>query len=613
MAGNRIKGITIEIGGDTTKLTDSLKGIDKSIKNTQSQLKDVDKLLKLDPKNTDLLRQKQELLAKQIKNTKERLGELKKAQEQMDTNGVDKNSDQYRALQREIIECGNALEDLQKQQNAFNPSVQAFGVKMGELSEKTRGMSTAAAGLGTAMLGMAYKAGTTADDLLTLSRNTGISIEELQKMQYASDLVDVSMDQMTGSLTKMVKQMASGNDAFETLGVSITDADGNMRDATDVWYESLAALSQVENGTLRDQLAMELFGKSAMELSGIVDDGGAALAEYGQQAEDMGLILSEDGVNAAGQFNDALDQLKATATQSFFEAGAALAESLLPMLETLVQKVSEVLIWFSSLDGNTQMLILTILGLVAAISPIAGLISGIVTIGGALAAVTAPMAATFMGIAAAVGVVIAIGTVLYQNWDTIKQKAGELWSKVTEVWGNIKSTVVDAATTAWRTAVDKFEAIRSGISDKIEAAKSAVSNAVEAIKGFFNFSWSLPPIKLPHFSITGEFSLMPPSIPHIGVEWYAKAMDGGMILNSPTIFGMNNGRLLGAGEAGAEVVVGASSLYGMIQKAMGSRSVTAPVNVTVNVNGNIDDSDRFARQLGDRLANIIARDDEVWK
>ena len=115
MAGNRIKGITIEIGGDTTKLTDSLKGIDKSIKNTQSQLTDVDKLLKLDPKNTDLLRQKQELLAKQIKNTKERLGELKKAQEQMDTNGVDKNSDQYRALQREIIECGNALEDLQKQ------------------------------------------------------------------------------------------------------------------------------------------------------------------------------------------------------------------------------------------------------------------------------------------------------------------------------------------------------------------------------------------------------------------------------------------------------------------------------------------------------------------
>ena len=609
----RIKGITIEIDGNTTQLQKSLKDVDKSLRDTQKSLKDVDKLLKLDPSNTELLRQKQDLLAKAIQDTKSRLDKLKEAQKQMDASGVDKNSEQYQALQREIIECEQALQRLQSQQNAFNPSVQAFGVKMGELSEKTKGLSTAALGVGTAMLGMAYKAGTTADDLLTLSRNTGISIEELQKMQYASDLVDVSMDQMTGSLTKMVKQMASGNKAFETLGVSITDADGNMRDATDVWYESLAALSKVENGTLRDQLAMELFGKSAMELSGIVDDGGAALAEYGQQAEDMGLILSEDGVNAAGQFNDALDQLKATATQSFFEAGAALAESLLPMLETLVQKVSEVLIWFSSLDGNTQMLILTIIGLVAAISPIAGLISGIVTIGGALAAVTAPMAATFMGIAAAVGVVIAIGTVLYQNWDTIKQKGAELMNKISEVWNNIKNTVSNAASGAWQAAVDKFNAIRDGISNAINSAKETVRGAIEAIKGFFNFSWSLPHIALPHFSISGKFSLNPPSIPHIGVEWYAKAMNNGMILDSPTIFGMNNGRLLGAGEAGAEVVVGASSLYGMIQKAMGSRSVTAPVNVTVNVNGNIDDSDRFARQLGDRLANIITRNDEVWK
>ena len=609
----RIKGITIEIDGNTTQLQKSLKDVDKSLRDTQKSLKDVDKLLKLDPSNTELLRQKQDLLAKAIQDTKSRLDKLKEAQKQMDASGVDKNSEQYQALQREIIECEQALQRLQSQQNAFNPSVQAFGVKMGELSEKTKGLSTAALGVGTAMLGMAYKAGTTADDLLTLSRNTGISIEELQKMQYASDLVDVSMDQMTGSLTKMVKQMASGNDAFATLGVSITDADGNMRDATDVWYESLAALSKVENGTLRDQLAMELFGKSAMELSGIVDDGGAALAEYGQQAEDMGLILSEDGVNAAGQFNDALDQLKATATQSFFEAGAALAESLLPMLETLVQKVSEVLIWFSSLDGNTQMLILTIIGLVAAISPIAGLISGIVTIGGALAAVTAPMAATFMGIAAAVGVVIAIGTVLYQNWDTIKQKGAELMNKISEVWNNIKNTVSNAASGAWQAAVDKFNAIRDGISNAINSAKETVRGAIEAIKGFFNFSWSLPHIALPHFSISGKFSLNPPSIPHIGVEWYAKAMNNGMILDSPTIFGMNNGRLLGAGEAGAEVVVGASSFYGMIQKAMGSRSVTAPVNVTVNVNGNIDDSDRFARQLGDRLANIITRNDEVWK
>ena len=576
MAG-RIKGITIEIDGNTTQLQKSLKDVDQSLRDTQKSLKDVDKLLKLDPSNTELLRQKQDLLAKAINDTKSRLDKLKEAQRQMDASGIDKNSEQYQALQREIIACEQALEGYQKQVNALNPSIQSFGVKMGELSEKTRGMSTVAAGLGTAMLGMAYNAGTTADDLLTLSRNTGISIEELQKMQYASDLVDVSMDQMTGSLTKMVKQMASGNDAFETLGVSITDADGNMRDATDVWYESLAALSQVENGTLRDQLAMELFGKSAMELSGIVDDGGAALAEYGQQAEDMGLILSEDGVNAAGQFNDALDQLKATATQSFFEAGAALAESLLPMLETLVQKVSEVLIWFSDLDGNTQMLILTIVGLVAAISPIAGLISGIVTIGGALAAVTAPMAATFLGIAAAVGVVIAIGTALYQNWDSIKQAGIDLWNSVVTTWEGIKTT----------------------ISNAIEGAKQVVSDCIEAIKGLFNFQISWPHIPLPHFSVSGSanpLDWLKDGIPKISVDWYAKAQNQPYYFNQPSI--------IGVGDV-PEVVIGADAF----RRMTGNSVTVAPV---VNVYGNVNDYDALARKVSDRINSDIVRKMRVY-
>ena len=102
-------------------------------------------------------------------------------------------------------------------------------------------------------------------------------------------------------------------------------------------------------------------------------------------------------------------------------------------------------------------------------------------------------------------------------------------------------------------------------------------------------------------------------VPKISIEWYAKAMDNGLILNSPTIFGMQNGRLLGAGESGAEVVVGANSLYSMIQSAVGRQSVTAPINLSVTVNGNVDDSDRFARALGDRLANIIERNSEVFR
>lgn len=580
MAGNRIKGITIEIGGDTTKLTDSLKGIDKSLKNTQSQLKDVDKLLKLDPKNTDLLKQKQELLAKQVKTTKERLDELKKAQAQMDASGIDKNSDQYKALQREIIATEQDLKKVQGAAQDFgsvlSQQLKTAGQNMADLSDKTRGLSTAAAGLAAGMLGMAYSAGTTADDLLTMSRNTGISVEELQKMQYASDLVDVSMDQMTGSLSKLTKQMASGNDAFDTLGVSITDENGNMRDAVDVWYDSLAALSQVQNETERDQLAMELFGKSAMEMSGIVDDGGQALKELGQEAEDMGLILSEDAVGAAGEFNDAIDKLKNQTAQAFFEAGAALAESLIPMLEQLAETVTGVIQWFSDLDGNTQMLILTILGLVAAISPIAGLISGICTIGGVLAGITAPMAATFMGIAAAIGVVVAIGTVLYENWDTIKAKGIELWDSIVSTWEGIKQT----------------------ISDAIEGAKQTVSDCIEAIKGLFNFQITWPHIPLPHFSVSGSanpIDWLTQGIPKVSVEWYAKAKNQPYLFNSPTI--------IGVGDV-PEVVVGADYFR---------RMATPSYNISMVINPAQGQSEEaIARAVSRQIQSEIMKKKAVW-
>lgn len=628
MASQRVKGISIEIDGNTTPLQKALDEVDKSLSTTQKSLKDVEKLLKFDPKNTELLAQKQQLLKKAVIDTKERLKELKEAQKQMDENGVDKNSEQYQALQREIIATEQQLKKAEAAQDAFNKemsegaeeatkqkmSLKELGDMAQTVSDKTRALSTGAAAVGTAFLGMAYKAGTTADDLLTLSRNTGFSVEELQKMQYASDIVDVSMDQMTGSLQKLVKQMGSGNKAFETLGVSITDENGNMRDAVDVWYDSLEALSHVENATERDQIAMELFGKSAMDLSGIVDDGGEALKALGQEAEDMGLILGEDAVSNAAKFNDELDKLKNQATQAFFEAGASLSDTLLPLLGDLIDKVSEVIQWFSDLDGDTQLLILTILGLVAAISPVAGLISSVVTVVGGLSAAFTFFLSPAGLVIAIIGALIAAGIAIMQNWDSVKAKLAELgnWFKTT--WTNIYSTVSGVINNIASVVSDKWNNIKQTISNAINGAKDAVSSAINAIKGLFNFHVSWPHIPLPHFSVSGSanpLDWLKNGVPKISIEWYAKAMDNGLILNSPTIFGMQNGRLLGAGEAGAEVVVGANSLYAMIKSAVGSPSVPLTVNVTVN--GNVDDSDRFARALGDRLANIIERNSEVFR
>jgi phage-related minor tail protein len=311
-----------------------------------------------------------------------------------------------------------------------------------------------------------------------------------------------------------------------------------------VWYDSLAALSQIKNETERDALSMELFGKSAMDMAGIVDDGGAALQEYGQEAEDLGLILSQDSVDAANQFNDAMDQLKARTAQAFLEAGASLAETLVPALENLVEVITGVLQWFSDLDGGTQAFILTILGLVAAISPIAGIISTITGLAAALNVAMLPMIATVGGIVVGIGLLVAAGVALYQNWDTVKQKASELWQKITETFNNIKETVMQA---------------------------------VEKIKGAFNFSWSLPPLKLPHFHVSGgepPWGLMGKgSLPKISIDWYKKAYQNAVTFSTPTILATAGG-LKGFGDgAGGETVVGNALLAQLIRENSGASTL----------------------------------------
>jgi phage-related minor tail protein len=589
MAGNRIKGLTIEIGGNTTKLTDSLKDVDKSLKDTQTQLKDVNKLLKLDPKNVDLLKQRHELLGKAVSDTKKRQEELKKALEQLkDAGSTEENRKQQDLLQRELLETTNKLEDLTKEYgNAFTPQLQAVSAASAEVADKTKGISTAAGIAAGGMLAMAANAAASADDLLTLSNNTGFSVEELQKLQYASSFVDVSMDTMTGSISKLTKNMQSGNDAFEKLGISVTRSDGTMRDATDVWYETIEALGHIGNETERDQISMELFGKSAMDMAGIVDDGGASLKALGEEAEATGNILSQDAVEDAVKFNDQIDELKGKASQAFFEAGAALADTLLPALETLVDVVTDVLSWFGNLDGSTQAFILTVLGLVAAISPIAGIISTITGVAAALNVAMLPMIGTIAAIVAGVAAAVAIGVALYKNWDTIKQKAGELAS-------NLKQ---------------KFDDIKNSISDKIEAAKEKVRNAIEAIKGFFKFKFEWPKMTLPHFSVSGSLNpinWLKDGLPKISVDWYAKAMETPMLLDGATIFGSRGNTLLGGGEAGKEVILGLDKL----REYAGGNVTNFNIAITQQPG---QDAEELARVVSRQIQKDIMNKKAVWQ
>ena len=128
--------------------------------------------------------------------------------------------------------------------------------------------------------------------------------------------------------------------------------------------------------------------------------------------------------------------------------------------------------------------------------------------------------------------------------------------------------------------VDKFNDIKNGIAEKINAARDTVRDAIAKIKSFFDFEWSLPKLKMPHFNIKGEFSLNPPSIPTISVDWFAKAMNDPLVMTGPTIFGYNadTGSLMGGGEVGTEVVSGANTLMSMIQNAVAEQNnALAPI------------------------------------
>lgn len=591
---SRIKGIVVEIGGDTTDLQKSLKQVDSALKNTETQLKDVNKLLKLDPGNTELLRQKQTLLGQAVNDSKKRLEELNNALKQMESApNAEETIEQQNALKREIIATQQSLEDYEEQLKKCHPALESFGVKAGEVAEKTKALSAAAAGIAGAMVGNAVAAAGAADDLNALAQKTGFTVEELQKMQYASDVVDVSMEQMTGSIMKMTKQMSSGNKAFAKLGVEITNADGSLRNANEVWYESLEALGKIESETERDALSMELFGKSAMDMAGIVDDGGQALRELGDEAESLGLIMGQDLVDDANLMQDAIDKVKGRTRQAFLQMGASLAKSLVPAFERLVEAVTKVVQWFSSLNGNTQKIILVIAGLVAAISPVASLFSKVTSIVNGLSSAFAFFTSPAGLVVAAIAAVIAIGVKLYQNWDTIKAKLSAFTQKWKSDWESIKNFFSNA----WNNMKDKATNTFNSVVD-------FVGRQVDKLKDLFNFKWELPKIELPHFFNSGNTG--PLGLPKIEVEWYSKAMKNGMILDQPTIFGASNGKLLGAGEAGAEVIIGANSLYDMIRNA----SQGTVVNMTVN-GGNVS-ANELAEIVMDKLTTTIRRNNQRW-
>ena len=170
-----------------------------------------------------------------------------------------------------------------------------------------------------AMISMTKESAAFADNIITLSMQTGQSTQQLQEFAYASELIDVSVDTLQGSLTKLTNNMqdtmnGTGNAkaSFEALGVSVTNADGSMRSANDVFYETIDALGKVKNETERDAMSMDIFGRSAQDLNPLIIQGSKTLKAYADEAHNMGYVLDDDALSALGAVDDAYQRLQKT-------------------------------------------------------------------------------------------------------------------------------------------------------------------------------------------------------------------------------------------------------------------------------------------------------------
>lgn len=199
-----------------------------------------------------------------------------------------------------------------------------------------------------ALIAMTKESAAFADNIITLSMQTGQTTDQLQEFSYATELIDVSVDTLQGSLTKLTNNMqdtinGTGNAkaSFEALGISVTDADGNMRSANDVFYETIDALGDVKNETERDAMAMDIFGRSAQDLNPLIIQGSDTLKAYAQEAHNVGYVLNNEELSALGAVDDAYQRLQKSQEGAKNQLSAEFAPYLTEFYEKITKLIKD--------------------------------------------------------------------------------------------------------------------------------------------------------------------------------------------------------------------------------------------------------------------------------
>lgn len=520
---NKIAGLTIEIGGDTTGLTKALGDVNKQSKNLQSELRETDKLLKLDPKNTTLIAQKQKLLAESVDNTTDKLGKLKDAEKQAQAQFAkgDVGEDQYRAIQREVIKTEEELKKLEKAAKDFGGSMKQSlkntGKDIQDFGGKVKGAGQAfapvSAGAAAVLTGLVANTEATKEyreemgKLETAFTTNGHSAEAAEKVYKEFYGLLGETDRSVEAVNHLAKLTTTEKELTDWTTIA-TGIFATFGDSLPIEGLTEAANETAKTGALTGVLA------DALTWAGVSEDEFKEKLEGATTEQERSKLIAETlmGIysESANKYREVNGELiTANKTQDEFNSTMAeLGEVTQPLVNDvmggLVDVLGKVIDWIKNLDEGTLKMILTILAVVAGIAPLLIIIGQVITAVGAITAALPVLGAAFALLTGPVGLVIAIvggliaaGVLLFKNWDTIKEKAGEIW----------------------------------------EGIKTTFSGAINFIKGLFNFEWSFPKIKMPHFNIQGKFSLSPPSIPKLGVEWYKE----GGIFTKPQVIGVGEG------------------------------------------------------------------------
>lgn len=364
MAGTKVRGITIELSADASGVQDALKQVDSSLRTTQSDLRDIEKLLKLDPTNTELLAQKQDALKKAIEGTKDKVEILRQAEEdlakQMVDGGTEEQQRQLDALRREIVSTEadmkkyeGQLEEVSKTSDDVAGSTQnaeRHTASFGETAKKAgaiaaAGFAAIAAAMVAVVKGLGDMITETAeygDNVDKMSQKMGITAEAYQEWDFIMQHCGTSMDSLKSSMKTLATAAETGNAAFEKIGLS-QEQIANMSQE-DLFAATIAGLQGIDDTTERTYLASQLLGRGATELGALLNMSAEETAEMRDRVHELGGVMSDEGVKAAAKFEDSLKDLQT----AFSGVKRSLAGEFLPSVTKAMDGFTEILI------GNTD-------------------------------------------------------------------------------------------------------------------------------------------------------------------------------------------------------------------------------------------------------------------